>query len=1569
MKIEGMEDKHLQRVHEGQHNRIVRSDNWNGGKPVLIKLDKSTSPLSRQAALFANELKITKEVDHPGIRKALSVGSISGKPALYLEYIDGVCLKAYCAAEKPDLAEMVSIGQRIAEILAALHGANIIYKNLCSEHVMMGPGEQPVLIDFTIAVKCTSSHMADRPDRLEGKLSYISPEQTGRINRIVDYRTDLYSLGVVLYEMLSGRLPFTTTTTAELIHDHIARQPRTVCSLNPEVPEGLSAIIMKLLSKSTEERYQSALGVAKDLERCQLQLQENGRVQPFTLGTDDLSSRLLVPQRLYGRAQELEQLAQAFNQAAEGNGAVVLVSGPAGSGKTLLVNELKRRVVKNGGMFVTGSYDQYQRNVPYNGINQALFALTGILSGLGPQRLRALRFGLQQITQSWGEGLKAVLPGLQMLLTGFVQEEAQVPLQSIDQSINAAICGVLHQLAREWGPLVLFLDSLQWADSASLEVLRQLSEEQNDSFLLTIGACDESWFGSDKALHRFSVGQLARDTGVQWIRLENLHRDSIQHLVEDMVRSSGAETAALAGIVFDKTGGNPLLAVEFIQSLYDEGALRFDFNARRWRWDEAVIREKAIVDDVIATVTMKVKSLSESAQEVLMMAACIGNVFDLETLAVVMNQAPDAVRDHLKGVEAAYLVVSNGDVNEGEHDNDDRTPFLGPTRFAFSHARVRQAAYLLLPTQKRRLTHLHLGRLYLSRLSDTDLKKHIFMVVNQLNEGFRHIEAPAEQLRLAELNRIAGNRARHTGAYTTAIWYFNMGLGLLPQDRWVRCNELSHKLFEETIEAEYLSCNFSRVHLLAEELAEHAESGKGRAKAVKFQILAHAAQGNRDQAFAAALKALEALDILKRAELPALSPLTEASPGQLDTATIIKASHMLSREIHLERLLEKFMQIVMESAGAEKGVLIVEQDDRMMIQARGKIGVARIEILETLPLTESDDVPQSVIRTVVNSKSAVVLGEAHRHPQFSQDPYLRMHRARSVLGLPIIHQAKLIGVLYLENNLATNIFDKDQLPLLNALLSQAAISMENAKLYADLEEKLAELNLTKDALADSRNWLDKIINAIGDPVFVKDRQHRWALLNDALCEFMGIAREELLGKSDYDFFPKKEADVFWAVDERVFTTGRESINEEKISDPQGQPHTIITRKTLYTDEKGNQYIVGLIRDITDRVNLEAQLRQAMKMESVGRLAGGVAHDFNNMLGVILGYGELALDQTDPGQELHGALQEIINAAHRSADITRQLLAFARKQTISPKLLDINKTVAGMTRMLQRLIGEDIDLKWLPGDVAWPLMMDPGQFDQIMANLCINARDAIADVGKVIIETGVAEFDEIYCTRHLGYSPGEYVMLIVSDNGCGMDAETMDNIFDPFFTTKESGKGTGLGLATVYGIVKQNKGFISVYSEPGQGTTFKIYLPRYRTKADLLFEKEKAPPAERGHETILLVEDESSILKMTTRMLKKLGYTVLVARTPGEAMEHAREHEGEIHLLLTDVIMPEMNGRDLAKTILSIYPNLKRLFMSGYTANVIAHHGVLDEGVNFIQKPFSQIQLGTKVREVLDMDED
>ena len=525
--------------------------------------------------------------------------------------------------------------------------------------------------------------------------------------------------------------------------------------------------------------------------------------------------------------------------------------------------------------------------------------------------------------------------------------------------------------------------------------------------------------------------------------------------------------------------------------------------------------------------------------------------------------------------------------------------------------------------------------------------------------------------------------------------------------------------------------------------------------------------------------------------------------------------------------------------------------------------------------------------------------------------------------------------------------------------------------YEGAVNDITERKLAEDALCRSHQTFLTVLDGIDATIYVADmNSHEILFINKHMIDTFG---GDFTGRICYEAF-------------RGETGHCGHCTNDRLLDADGQPTGVcvweakdpLSGKWYINHDRAIQWVDGrmvrlqiafdvtLIREMEqERKRIEEQLKQAQKMESVGRLAGGVAHDFNNMLGAILGYTELGMLDVSPADPIHGTLKDIQKAAQRSADLTRQLLAFARKQTVAPKVLDLNETVEGMLKMLRQIIGENIDFAWLPGKDLGPVRIDPSQIEQLLANLCVNARDAIRDTGKITVETGAVTFDETYCATHVGSVPGEYVLLAVSDNGCGMDPETLSHLFEPFFTTKEAGKGTGLGLSTVYGMVKQNKGFIDVISQPDQGTTFKIYLPRHAPEAGRTVKTDESPPAALGHETILLVEDEPMILDIAVKILQRQGYTVMAAATPGEAIRLAREHAGEIHLLMTDVVMPEMNGKEMAKNLLSLYPNLKRLFMSGYTADVIAHHGVLDEGVQFLQKPFSVQTLAAKVREVLD----
>lgn len=506
----------------------------------------------------------------------------------------------------------------------------------------------------------------------------------------------------------------------------------------------------------------------------------------------------------------------------------------------------------------------------------------------------------------------------------------------------------------------------------------------------------------------------------------------------------------------------------------------------------------------------------------------------------------------------------------------------------------------------------------------------------------------------------------------------------------------------------------------------------------------------------------------------------------------------------------------------------------------------------------------------------------------------------------------------------------------------------------------------EEALRSSEARYRSLVEHTKDGYFISEiPSGRLIFLNERLCHIFQYPMPEALSLTIWDLIDPEQHHVLRKPmqDGSHQTDGRfSSYTVNALCKDGGEIRAEIS--TSIVQYQGRTVVQGVLRDVTERERLQRQLEQAQKMESVGRLAGGVAHDYNNMLAVILGRTEMMLLKTKPEDPNYGSLTEIHSAAIRSSNLTKQLLAFARRQTITPVVLDLNRNIESTFKMLNRIIGENILLSWKPGDGLWPVKIDPTQLDQILINLCLNARDSIERTGTITFETSNVEIDQADCMKHMGFKPGAWVRLTISDDGCGMDGQTLAFIFEPFFTTKEVGKGTGLGLATVYGIIKQNNGFIYVNSEPGLGTTFKIYLPPTQ---ESISEKSKVATRKypTGNETILMVEDEASILELGKSVLEQFGYTVLTAPAPQTALDMAGHFEGPIHLLITDVVMPGMNGKQLKTCIEKIKPDIKVLFVSGYASDIIADHGILDEMVNFLQKPFSIETFSLKVREVLD----
>ena len=586
---------------------------------------------------------------------------------------------------------------------------------------------------------------------------------------------------------------------------------------------------------------------------------------------------------------------------------------------------------------------------------------------------------------------------------------------------------------------------------------------------------------------------------------------------------------------------------------------------------------------------------------------------------------------------------------------------------------------------------------------------------------------------------------------------------------------------------------------------------------------------------------------------------------------------------------------------------------------------------------------------VIQQKQPVVLKKADINQLIKEGSLELIGTLPEVwLGIPLFKKTVIIGALVIQSYETPDAYDETSIHILKVIASE----IEN---YISRKQSESE-----------RERLNAAIEQSAESILITDSAGVIQYVNPFFEQVTGYSREEVVGQNPRILKSEKQSQLFYKELWDTISNGRvwrgRIINRRKDA-------VLFTEECTISpvfDAAGTiTNYVAVKHDITREQSLERQIQQAQKMESIGRLAGGVAHDFNNMLSVIMGYSELALAKLDSQDKLYSDIMEINKAGQRSADLTMQLLAFSRKQTISPRVLDLNDTINNMLKMLRRLIGEDINLVWMPGASLWKVYADPVQIDQILANLCVNARDAIDGSGKVIIETSSVSLDEDFCQLHVYARPGDYVLLTITDDGSGMDATTLSRLFEPFFTTKAEGEGTGLGLATVYGAVKQNEGLINVYSEPGQGTTFKLHFPRYQgVESDEVEGKKKELPTGRG-ELIMLVEDEAAILKMAHTLIENMGYTVIAVDNPHEALRLAAEEKRRIELLITDVVMPGLNGKELAAQLQAQYPHLKTLFMSGYTADVIAQRGILDKAVNFISKPFTKTDLAVKIYEVLN----
>ncbi len=806
------------------------------GSAVLLKLSLSPSTEPAAVASLRREREFLEALDLEGIPRVRAFEEQSA--ALVLEDIGARPLRAALDTSRCELSEFFEIALELAKTVGELHRRRIVHKNLSPESILLDPKTRRTQVhDFSLASRLRQARQPPHPPRLlQGRLAYMSPEQTGRMNRVVDYRTDLYSLGTVFYEMLTRRPPFASEDPLELVHAHIAKAPPFPSKLEPVLPEVLSEIVMKLLAKTAEGRYQSAWGLRADLESCARAWATGGKVKHFPLGERDISDEFTIPQHLYGREKEIRILLEAFERACGGRAALLLVAGYSGIGKTALVNEAHKPIVGRKGRFVWGKFDQLERSTPYGALLQAFRGLVRQVLTESEERIAALRERVKEALGANAGVVSAVIPELDLFLGPQTPPPPLPPAESQNR-FNYVFENFLGAFARPEQPLVVFLDDLQWADSATLQLLARLLTNLTIRDLFLIGAYRDNEVTPDHPLLKVVAEIRTAGAVVQEIVLPPLRTGDLRQLVQDAVRTPAPEAEPLADLVLRKTGGNPFFVTQFLKSLHEDGLLVFDHAARGWSFDLQRIEQAQITDNVVDLMTRKLRGLALPTQESVTLAACIGNRFSLPVLALVRERSLREVAAELWPAIEEGLVLPTTERYEPLTAAPEEVLASASPAFKFLHDRVQQAAYALIPEDQRKPVHLRIGRLLLAGEDASPSEDRLFEIVSHLNFGADIITDADERLRLARLNLQAGQKAKESAAFRAALDYFRAGLGPLPEDRWRSHYELTLALTMQVAEGEYLCGRFDEAERLIEILLREARSPLEKAEAYRMRIM------------------------------------------------------------------------------------------------------------------------------------------------------------------------------------------------------------------------------------------------------------------------------------------------------------------------------------------------------------------------------------------------------------------------------------------------------------------------------------------------------------------------------------------------------------------------------------------------------------------------------------------------------------------------------------------------------------------------------------------------------------
>jgi PAS domain S-box-containing protein len=847
-------------LYQDAKNVLYHGERVEDDESVVIKANSTSYPASSFAITIRNEYEITKDLEIDGILRPYALEKYKDKLVLILEDMGGLPLKTHLSSKKMSLEVSLELAVSLADTIGEVHRKGIIHKEINPNNIFFNPRTNQVkLAGFGAALLLPREEPGILAHALvEGSFDYVSPEQTGRMSRVLDYRTDFYSLGVTFYEILGGKLPYRAKDSLEMVHAHMAREPMPLVRINPTIPEVLSEIVLKLLAKSAEERYQSASGLKKDLEHCLKQWRTKGSIDRFELGCHDYPGNLVIPQKLYGRESELDILDHALNLTSQGKGTLMMVSGYAGIGKTSLVREIQSAVAGKGGYFITGKFDQLKRNIPYSGMVQAFRELVLELLTQSEPRIKNWK---EKLLQALGDNGQIIIDVIQELeyVIGFQPPVKELGPVETQNRFNLVFQNFIHVFCSKDHPLVIFLDDLQWVDTATLKLMEVISTYDENKYLMLIGAYRSNEVNSSHPLILWLENLKEASAPLKQIHLGLLKISDILRLTSDTLREDEETVEPLAKSVLKKTYGNPFFAKQFLSSLSALGLLVFNKKEERWLWNSDDIEVLNVTDNVVDLLITRMQRLTSETRNVMRLGACIGNRFELSMLAIIAGMETIETFQHLLPVlkEGLVITTSNHLFGGADPQSKDR-----PQSFRFIHDRVQQAAYTLIEEEERKPVHLKIGRLMLENQGENDLDDQVFDILNHFNFSCDLINQRKEREEIARLNLSAGLRAKAAAAFDQAFEYFKTGIEFLAQERWRDQYELTLKIHTEATEAACLSGQFETMEAIFETVIRHSRSTLDKTGVYETLILGRMLQSKPEESLEAALEILKELGVV-----------------------------------------------------------------------------------------------------------------------------------------------------------------------------------------------------------------------------------------------------------------------------------------------------------------------------------------------------------------------------------------------------------------------------------------------------------------------------------------------------------------------------------------------------------------------------------------------------------------------------------------------------------------------------------------------------------------------------------